>query len=137
MEVTIAVRLPAEVGPVESVTVNKVGVALATVPTAPLLNTTVLLAAVGSNPKPTMVILVALAAKLVVLLVTDGIIVATCVELLLTPFVVITAVSEPAEIGLIEKLTVSDVALAVVTVPTAPLLNTTLLLPTTVLKPKP
>ena len=72
MEVTIAVRLPAEVGPVESVTVNKVGVALATVPTAPLLNTTVLLAAVGSNPKPTMVMVVALAAKFVVLLVTTG-----------------------------------------------------------------
>ena len=137
LEVTIAVRLPAAVGPVESVTVNEVAVALDTVPAAPLLSTTVLLAAVGSNPNPVIVIVVALAARLVLRLVTEGITVAICVELLATPFVVTTAARLPAEMGLVEKLTVSEVALAVVTVPTAPLLKTTLLLPTTVLNPKP
>ena len=137
LEVTMAVKLPAEVGPVESVTVSEVAVALDTVPAAPLLSTTVLLAANGSNPNPIIVSVVALATRLEVRLVTEGITVAICVELLLTPLVVITAVRLPAEIGLVEKLRVSDVALAVATVPTAPLLNKTLLLPTTVLKPNP
>ncbi len=43
---------------------SEVAVAVVTVPTAPSLNTTVLLAAVGSKPKPLMVIVVALAARL-------------------------------------------------------------------------
>lgn len=49
MLVTIAVRLPADVGLVPNVTVSEVDVAAVTVPTAPLLNVTVLSAAVVSN----------------------------------------------------------------------------------------
>lgn len=48
---TCAVKLPA-LGLVEYETVNMVLVALVTVPTAPLLNVTTLLAAVVSKPKP-------------------------------------------------------------------------------------
>jgi hypothetical protein len=47
--VTIAVKLPALVGEVESVTVRVVEVAAVTVPTAPLLKTTELSAAVVSK----------------------------------------------------------------------------------------
>ncbi len=61
--VTTAVRLPAVVGLVENVTVSAVEVAAVTVPTAPLLNVTVLLAAVGSKPKPLIVIRGALAPR--------------------------------------------------------------------------
>lgn len=46
------------------------------------------------------------------------------------------AVKLPA-VGLVEKVTVSEVAVAAVTLPTAPLLNTTVLLPGVVLKPAP
>lgn len=60
--VTTAVRLPAAVGPVERVTVSSVAVAVDTVPTAPLLKTTVLLAAVGSKPWPAIVTVVSSAA---------------------------------------------------------------------------
>ncbi len=59
-------------------TVSEVAVAAVTVPTAPSLKATVLLAAVVSKPKPLMVIVVALAARLAVLLVTTGVTVATC-----------------------------------------------------------
>ena len=59
-------------GGVVKVTVNEVVVALATVPTAPLLKVTVLLDAVVSNPVPAMVIVVALLARLFVLEVTVG-----------------------------------------------------------------
>ena len=59
-------------GCVEKVTVNWVAVALVTVPTAPLLKVTVLLAAVVSNPVPAMVRVGALIARLVVLRVTVG-----------------------------------------------------------------
>ena len=45
-------RFPTDVGLVEKVTVNDVAVAAVTVPTAPLLNATVLFAAVALNPKP-------------------------------------------------------------------------------------
>ena len=48
-----------------------------TVPTAPLLNTTVLLPATVVNPKPLIVTIVALIARLTVLLVTTGVTVAT------------------------------------------------------------
>jgi hypothetical protein len=41
--------------------------------------------------------------------------------------VVTMAVRVPAEVGLVEKVTVSEVAVAEVTVPTAPLLKTTVL----------
>ena len=63
-EVTIAVRLPRD-GAVAKVTVNWVAVALVTVP-VPLLRVTVLLAAMVSNPVPTMVSVVALIARLLV-----------------------------------------------------------------------
>jgi len=69
-EVTTAVRLPRD-GAVAKVTVNWVAVALVTVP-VPVLRTTVLLAAVVSNPVPAMVSVVALIARLSVLKVTVG-----------------------------------------------------------------
>lgn len=77
MLVTTAVNGPAEVGLVENVTVSEVALAVVTVPTAPLLNTTVLLAAVGSKPKPLMVTVEALAARLDDALVMTGATVAT------------------------------------------------------------
>ena len=73
----MAVRLPAFVGFVVNVTVSDVAVADAIVPTAPLFRVTELFAAVGSNPNPSIVIVVSLAAMLEVLVVTTGIIVAT------------------------------------------------------------
>ena len=75
--VTTAVRSPAVVGEVDSVIVNEVAVAAVTVPSASLLNTTSLLAATGSNPNPEIVIVVAFAARLALLAVTTGMIVAT------------------------------------------------------------
>ena len=74
---TTAVKLPAVCGLVENVTISEVAVAVVTVPTAPLLNTTVLLPATVANPKPLIVTVVALIARLEVLLVTTGITVAT------------------------------------------------------------
>ena len=71
-EVTVADRLPIMLGGVVKVTVNEVVVALATVPTAPLLKVTVLFGAVVSNPVPAMVIVVALFARLFVFEVTMG-----------------------------------------------------------------
>ena len=56
MVVTTADKVPAEVGLVDNVTVSEVGVAAVTVPTAPLLNETVLLLAVVSKPEPLIVI---------------------------------------------------------------------------------
>ena len=47
------------------------------------------------------------------------------------------AVKLPTEVGFVVKVTVSDVAVATVTVPTAPLLRTTALSAATVLKPNP
>jgi hypothetical protein len=58
--VTTAVRLPAVVGLVDSVTVRDVAVVVVTVPAAPLLKTTVFRLATGSNPRPLMVKVVAL-----------------------------------------------------------------------------
>lgn len=64
--------------------------------------------------------------------------VATCIALpLLTPSLVTIAVSDPAARGLVEKVTTKLVAVEDVTVPTAPLLKVTVLLPGVVLKPKP
>ena len=74
---TTAVRLPRAAGLVENVTVSAVAEAEVTVPTAPLLNTTVLLPATVVNPKPLIVTIVALIARLTVLLVTTGVTVAT------------------------------------------------------------
>lgn len=48
-----------------------------------------------------------------------------------------TAVRLPSEVGLVENVTVSEVAEADVTVPTAPLFMTTVLPPATVENPKP
>lgn len=76
MVVTIAVKLPADVGLVENVTVNAVGVAAVTDPTAPLLNTTELFARMGLKPNPLMLTVDALAARLAVLTVTTGVTVA-------------------------------------------------------------
>lgn len=87
--VTIAVRLPIEVGFVENVTKREVAVAVVTVPTAPLLKTTVLFAATVSNPKPVMVTVDAFAPKADVLVVTTGATVATwTAEPLVTLFTV-------------------------------------------------
>ena len=137
LTVTKAVRFPA-VGLVEKVTVNKVAVAVDTVPTAPLLNVTVLLAAVVLNPKPLMVTVDAVNARLAVLEVTMGLTVAICTAVpLLILFDVTTAVKLPIVVGLVENVMVSRVAVAVVTVPTPPLLKATVLLAATVSKPTP
>src|SRR5262249_15819585 len=106
--VTLADRLPAFVGFVENETVSEVAVEEVTVPTAPLLKVTVLLPAVVSKPRPLIVMLLALAARLLVLLVTTGVTVATCTAVpLLTLLVVTTAVKLPAVLGLAENVTVS------------------------------
>ncbi len=122
---TIAVRLPADVGAVVRFTVSVVAVAAVTVPTAPLLKTTVLLPAVVENPDPVMVKLLAFAARrAVVFVVTIGFTTAIdTAELPLIPLDVTDAVRVPAAAGLIENVTVSDVAVAAVTTPTAPLLK--------------
>lgn len=134
--VTEAMRLP-EAGGVVKVTVSEVAVADVTVPTAGPLKVTVLPDAVGLNPEPLIVIVAVLATRPEVLLVRTGETAATCTgEPLLTPSVVTTAVRRPA-VGLVEKLTVSEVAVADWTVPTAPLLNKTELLPAVVSKPLP
>lgn len=135
--VTTAVKLPAE-GLVEKVTKSDVAVAVVTVPTAPLLNTTVLFAAVVLNPVPVMVTVVALDARFVVTRVTVGLMVDTCTaEPLLAELVVTTAVKLPSATGLVLNVTVSEVAEAVVTVPTALLLKTTVLFAAVALNPKP
>lgn len=129
MLVTIAVMPIAVVGRVENSTVRDVLVDAFTVPTAPSLKTTELLAAVASNPKPLIVNVVAFAARFDALLVSTGMTVATCTASpFVRPFVVTTAVRLPAFVGAVEKLTVSDVDVDAVTVPTAPLLNVTILL---------
>ena len=70
--VTTAVRLPAVVGKVVKFTVNWVDVALATVPTAPLLKTTVLFPGMLLKFIPEIIKEVAFDAKLVVFEVTVG-----------------------------------------------------------------
>ena len=136
--VTIASRLPATFGEVEKLTVSDVAVADETVPTATPSKSTVLLAAVVSKPNPAMVIVVALAANVVVLLVMTGITLATwTADPLLTLLVVTTAVSGPASVGPVDKVTVNAVPVAELTVPTAPLLNTTVLFEAVVSNPVP
>lgn len=71
-EVMIAVKLPVLTGFVENVTVSDVAEALVTVPTAPLLKTTVLLASTALKPNPVMTTVDAVRARLVVLEVTTG-----------------------------------------------------------------
>ncbi len=136
--VTTAVRSPTAVGAVVIVTVKDVAVALDTVPAAPLLNTTELFAAVGLKPRPAMVRVVPLMARLVVALVTTGATVAIWTAAALGALLVVTkAVKLPADVGLVLNVTVSDVAVADETVPTAPLLNVTVLLAAVVSKPMP
>lgn len=136
--VTMAVKLPTTVGLVEKVTVIEVGVAAVTTPIAPLLNATVLSPAVVSKPKPSITRVPALAEKFAVEEVTTGATVATWIsDPLMTPFVTTTADNGPAEVGFVERVTVNCVADAVATVPIAPLLNVTRLLPAVRSKPKP
>jgi hypothetical protein len=73
----MAVRAPAVAGLVENVTVSDVDVAAVTVPTAPLLKTTVLFPATGLKFVPLMVTVVEFAARLVVVRFTVGSMVAT------------------------------------------------------------
>lgn len=136
--VTTAVSSTGDVGFVLKVIVNVVVVAAVTVPTAPLLKTTVLLAAAESNPNPLIDRVVASAKRFEVLLVTTGTTVETCTAApLLRPLVVTIAVRLPAEVGEVVRLMVSVVADAAVTVPTAPLLKTTVLLAAVVENPTP
>src|SRR5262249_53496486 len=70
--------------------------------------------------------------------VTTGVTVATCTaDPLPTRVLVTTGVKLPALVGLVVNVTVSEVALAVVTLPTAPPLKTTVLLPGVAEKPTP
>lgn len=127
--VTTAVRLLLAIGFVLSVTVNEVAVAAVTVPTAPLLRTTVFFDGVGSNPNPVIVRVAAFASKLPLVAVTTGVTVATWTAAPLVKLLVVTtAVRLPAVDGLVDSVTVRDVAVAAVTAPTAPLLKTTVFL---------
>ena len=127
---------PTTDGFVVSITVKVVVVAAVTVPTAPPAKATVLLLIAGLKPYPLITRFVPLSDRLLVLAVTTGLIVATWAAVPLTPFVLTVAIRLPA-IGLVEIATVSDVSVESVTVPTAPLLNVTLLLAAVVSKPVP
>jgi hypothetical protein len=136
--VTTAVKFPTALGGVVIETVNAVAVAAVTVPAAPLLKTRELLPAVVSKPYPFIVSVLPVISTLVELLVITGFTVATCTaEPLLTPLVVTIAVKLPAVVGDVERLTVSVVAVAAETVPTAPLLNAMVLFPAVESKPIP
>ena len=115
-------------------------VAVVTVPVAPLFNTILLFAGVGSNPKPLITKVAALTSKAALALVTTGATVATATAAeLLAPSVVTIAVRLPADVGLVLKSTVIEVAVRPValTVPTAPLLKVTEFSVFVVLKPNP
>ena len=116
--VTVAVRLPTALGIVEIDTVSAVAVAFVTVPTAPLLKATVLLAAVVLKPLPLIVSVAAFAARLAVLAVTAGAILATSTDEPLAPSVVTTAIKGAVAAGGVLKVTVSEVGVAAVTLPT-------------------
>lgn len=134
----MAVRLPAAAGLVVNVTVRDVAVAAVTVPTAPLLNTTVFCDAVVLNASPVMVTVLAFAARPDVLAVTDGITDATTTDAPLdTPFVTTIADRFPTFAGRAVSDTVRVVAVAAETVPAAPLLNVTVLLARVVSNPLP
>jgi hypothetical protein len=136
--VTTAVRLLLAIGFVLSVTVREVAVAAVTVPTAPLFRITVFLAGVGSKPKPVIVRVAAFARRLLLVAVTTGVTIATCIAVpLLILLVVTTAVRLPAVVGLVDRVTVREVAVAAVTVPTAPLLKLTVFLLATGSNPNP
>lgn len=134
----MAVSDPAVAGFVENVTVIDVAVATDTSPTAPLLKATVFFASVVSNPNPLITSVDPVAVRSVVLVVTTGITVATFSAVpLASVLVVTTAVRSPAVVGEVESVIVSKVSVAVVTVPIASLLNTTVLLRATGSNPKP
>ena len=135
--VTTAVRLPAVAGFVEKVTVNDVVVAAVTVPIAPLSKVTVLFEAVGLKLLPVIVTVLALAERLVVVAVTTGDTVATAVAALLNNDVVTTTFSGPAMFGNAANVILSEVVVAAVIMPTAPLLKLTELFVIVELKPKP
>lgn len=128
--VTIAFKLPAA-GAELKFTANSVEVADTTVPVAPESNTTVLLPAVVSKPTPTIKICDAFALSIEPeLAVTTGDTPATCTAVpLLIVLVATEALSCPASVGLLTKVTVNEVADAAVTLPVAPLSNVTVLLP--------
>ena len=138
MVVTLAVRPPTVCGFVENVTISEVAVAVVTVPTAPLLKVTVLFPATVLKPAPVIVTVSAFAASVAVETVTAGATVAiwTAAPLVMR-FDVTTAVRLPSAVGLVENVTVSEVAEAAVTVPTAPLFITTVFLAGTRSNPKP
>ncbi len=77
MVVTTALKAPAAVGGVVRSIVSDRVVAAVTVPMAPLVSVTELLAAVGSKPKPLIVSVSASAARLIELLVITGVTEAT------------------------------------------------------------
>ena len=107
-------------------TVRLVPVAAVTVPVTPLSKVTLSLAVVVSKPKPVIVKLVALAARLALLAVTTGATVATCTALpLLTPSTVTLAFRAVPPVTLLSpvRLTVRLVLVAAVTVPVTPLLE--------------
>lgn len=95
-------------------------VAEVTVPTAPLSKTTVLFAAIGSKLVPVIVTVVAVAATFVVVAVTVGETVAIAVAALLNPPVVTTTVRGPPTFGKAARVTLSEVDVAAVIIPTAP-----------------
>ena len=137
--VTVAVRLPIEVGLVLNATVSRVAVALVTAPMAPLLNATTFREAIASNPIPLISRVDESIPTLAVLAVTNGTVDATWTAVPLEMELVVTwAVKLPAA-GFLPsaKVTVSNVAVAAVTVPSAPLLKTTVLLASIVSNPKP
>lgn len=134
----IAVSSPAVAGFVLNVIVSDVAEAVVTVPTAPLLKTTVLLAAEVEKPNPLIVSVEESARRLAVLVTTAGATVETCTAAPLLRLLDVTmAVRLPAAAGAVVRLTVSVVAVAEVTVPAAPLLKVTVLLAAVVEKPKP
>ena len=137
MVVTVANKSPATLGAVENNMESEVAVAEVTVPTAFPSNSTVLLLAVVSKPKPVIISVVESAASKAVLLVITGMTVATFVDPLTTPLVVTTAVIDPAAVGLVVRDTVNRCAVALVTVPTDPLTKATVLLPAVASKPVP
>ena len=128
--VTTAVRLPTAAGGVVKSTVSEVAVAAVTVPAAPSLNATVLLAAVVEKFAPDMTMAGALITRFAVFGVTVGAatMLATCTAPLEPmPVTVTLAVRLPRVVGWVVKVTVSEVVVAAVTVPAAPSLNATVL----------
>ena len=133
LETTLALSVPSAKGKMLKVTVNAVEVAVVTVPTAPLLNVTTLLAAVLENPVPFITMVGALIAKLAVLVVIVGgaTRVATWTGVpvgvpLLPPKEFTTAVRWLRN-GCVANVRVKEVAVAEVTRP-VPLLKVTVLL---------